>query len=50
MMLLKAVSLNLKNYVKNNMELPQSVLAFKGCVRCIFASLFFKSKREHLSN
>ena len=22
----------------------------KGCVRYIFASLFFKSKREHLSN
>ena len=23
---------------------------FKGCVRYIFASLFFQSKREHLSN
>ena len=23
---------------------------FKGCIRYIFASLFFKSKREHLSN
>ena len=23
---------------------------FKGCVRYIFASVFFKSKREHLSN
>ena len=26
------------------------IIEFKGCVRCIFASLFFKSKLEHLSN
>ena len=27
-----------------------SLETFKGCVRYIFASFFFKSKREHLSN
>ena len=28
----------------------KQVVLFKGCVRLIFASLFFKSKREHASN
>ena len=28
----------------------RKLYSVKGCVRYIFASLFFKSKQEHLSN
>ena len=35
---------------KENPEEGASSTCFKGCVHNIFASLFFKSKRENLSN
>ena len=34
----------------SQVEYFQSKLVLKGCVRYILPSLFFKSKREHLSN
>ena len=38
-------------YTKYKMCLSMvMIICIKGCVRYILASLFFKSKREHLSN
>ena len=34
----------------NTEEVQSYIKTLKGCVCCIFASLFFRSKREHLSN
>ena len=42
-----------KNYTLHKEKMTTQLkmtLVFKGCVRYIFAILFFKSKREHLSN
>ena len=43
---------NLANFGKFREILYQQkkINNFKGCVRYIFANLFFKSKQEHLSN
>ena len=37
-------------FIKSESLTRQKLTQIKGCVRYIFASLFFKSKLEHLSN
>ena len=52
--LLKIEELNADNSTKTFLDKINMLLdthaPLKGCVRYIFASLFFKSKRVHLSN